>query len=357
MKFCHICRKEIPHLKKHYKREHPAEYLNRFGKRKLFNQFEKREKTDSLIIENPLYIRRAMERTLLAISMQKSEIYSNLEEISLECSPDYKNGKELFQSYEKEFTPLEKAQDIMYDAWKEQNQTKRIVLARRALAISPDCIDAYVLLAEEQDISLEEAKDLFEQGVKAGERVFGPDFFRENEGHFWEIVSTRPYMRAKFGLAQVLWELGEYKEAIKHYEELLHLNPNDNQGVRHHLIISLLEKGYNDKVEQLLAQYEIDTSACWAYSWALWAFRKFGAGPIANSKLQKALKINPIVPLFLLGILDVPDELPEYFSIGDINEALLYAIDAVKCWVSTPNALEWMLTMTHSYLPLNLPKD
>jgi hypothetical protein len=45
---------------------------------------------------------------------------------------------------------LKKAQDLMYQAWEESNPARRIVLAHRALEISPDCADAYVLLAEEE---------------------------------------------------------------------------------------------------------------------------------------------------------------------------------------------------------------
>ena len=58
-------------------------------------------------------------------------------------------------------TVLEQAQEIMWDAWDEQNATRRIDLARKALTISDDCADAYVLLAEEVASSLHEAMELY----------------------------------------------------------------------------------------------------------------------------------------------------------------------------------------------------
>ena len=67
-------------------------------------------------------------------------------------------------------SPLERAQELMYDAW-EASGSRRVKLARQALEISPDCADAYVLLAEEAR-SLPEAKQLYEQGVSAGERAW-----------------------------------------------------------------------------------------------------------------------------------------------------------------------------------------
>ncbi len=42
------------------------------------------------------------------------------------------------------------AQEIMYDAWDQSSPRARVALARKALAVSPLCADAYVLLAEEE---------------------------------------------------------------------------------------------------------------------------------------------------------------------------------------------------------------
>src|SRR5205814_275596 len=44
-------------------------------------------------------------------------------------------------------TPLEQAQEMMWDAWDQTDRKRAIELARKALALSPDCADAFVLLA------------------------------------------------------------------------------------------------------------------------------------------------------------------------------------------------------------------
>ena len=67
---------------------------------------------------------------------------------------------------------LFQAQDLMYEAFDAQG-ARRVALAREALAISPDCADAYLLLAEETASSAEEAQELLTQGVAAGERALG----------------------------------------------------------------------------------------------------------------------------------------------------------------------------------------
>jgi hypothetical protein len=68
-------------------------------------------------------------------------------------------------------TAIDFAQDIMYEAWETDNRKNRIRLAKEALIISPDCADAYNLLAEEEAKTLGEAKELYQKGINAGRRA------------------------------------------------------------------------------------------------------------------------------------------------------------------------------------------
>ena len=85
---------------------------------------------------------------------------------------------------------IEKAQDVIYDAWERATARSRIALARKALAISPLCADAYSILAEEAR-SVEEARELYARGVEAGELALGRKGFKEYAGHFWGFLETR----------------------------------------------------------------------------------------------------------------------------------------------------------------------
>ncbi len=127
---------------------------------------------------------------------------------------------------------VDEAQEVMYDAWEAPTHQRAVTLAKKALTISADCADAYTFLAEKTAESLEEALDLYRKGVEAGERALGKKAFKEDVGYFWGLVETRPYMRARDGLAQCLWEVGQREEAVGHYWDMLRLNPNDNQGIR-----------------------------------------------------------------------------------------------------------------------------
>ena len=136
---------------------------------------------------------------------------------------------------------IAKAQEVMYEAWDRATSRSRIALAHKALAISPLCADAYNLLAEEA-ATIAKARDLYARGLEAGELALGPKGFEEYEGHFWGFLETRPYVRARHGLAQSLLELGEEAAAVGHFRAMLKLNPGDNQGIRYLLLGSLLKR-------------------------------------------------------------------------------------------------------------------
>lgn len=246
-------------------------------------------------------------------------------------------------------TPLEEAQELVYQAL-ETSGKRREKLARKALSISPDCADAYVILAEETK-DIEKARHLYEQGVQAGERALGEEMFTQQKGEFWGILETRPYMRARLGLADVLWELGERQAAIDHLQAMLRLNPGDNQGVRYMLANWLLITKDNAALNRLLAQYPDEWSAFWAYTKALYTFREKGPKKQANKALQQAIEINPSVPAYLLGLAPLPEEWPEYYTMGSDEEAVIYLAEAGLAWLDTPGALEWLAEFLLAALP------
>ena len=155
---------------------------------------------------------------------------------------------------------IAKAQEVMYEAWDRATSRSRIALAHKALAISPLCADAYNLLAEEAATPAE-ARDLYARGLEAGELALGPEGFEEYEGHFWGFLETRPYMRARHGLALTLLDLGEEEAAVEHFRAMLKLNPGDNQGIRYLLLGCLLRRDDAAAVKELLAAYEDEWSA------------------------------------------------------------------------------------------------
>jgi tetratricopeptide (TPR) repeat protein len=251
-------------------------------------------------------------------------------------------------------TPLGKAQALMYLAFEEPDQQLRIQLAKDALEICPDCADAYVLLAEHAK-SRKEALRLYEQGVAAGERALGRDAFERDVGHFWGLLETRPYMRARLGLSHALWTAGRPDEAVQHLMDMIRLNPSDNQGIRYTLAGFLLFLDRDDDLAFLLRQYPDDGLATWAYTKALIAFRTHGDTPDARYLLKQAKKANRHVPDYLLGRKYPPTEQPGYYSPGDESEALNYVGSFMAGWKSTPGAVAWLRENAEAMKPKEGP--
>ncbi len=199
-----------------------------------------------------------------------------------------------------------------------------------------------MLLAQETASRLEAARGLLERGVAAGERALGPTAFARDAGHFWGVFETRPYMRARAALAEVLWRLGRGEEALDHQRELLRLNPNDNQGLRYRQAHWLLALEAYDELDELFATYADDGAAAFTYTKALTAFRRRGDDAGSRDLLAQARELNPHVPAYLTGRTALPKRLPAYIGFGEETEAVDYAACAGGLWASVPGALAWL---------------
>jgi len=285
--------------------------------------------------------RRVMERVLLEVQrFAATREFASESEMNDALQAKFTGSMDTIASTAT--TPVERAQDLVYRATEARGR-RRIQLARKALDLSADCADAYVLLAEEC-ANLSQARDLYVQGVAAGERVLGPTVFAEEAGHFWADVRTRPYMRARFGLARCLDDLGQRDEALTHYRELLRLNPGDNQGVRYASLNALLLTGRDDEAGTLLLQFGDEPSALWQYGRALWAFRREGDCPASRQRLRAAFRSNRHLPGYLVGDSEWAGLAPQSYAVGSREEAVICVDELEDAWDATPGALEWLAT-------------
>jgi tetratricopeptide (TPR) repeat protein len=247
------------------------------------------------------------------------------------------------------------AQLVAFDAM-EATGAERLTLVGKALEQSPLCVDAWGILASEAPEGSGFALELWRQAVAAGEVMLGPWRMEEYKGEFWGWVETRPYMRARQGLAMELRRQGQMAEAIDTLRGSLALNPNDNQGIRYILLDWLLEAGADAEAKALHEAYAEDDSAAWHYAAALLAFRQSGDGPAAAAALQAALANNPHVPGLLLGRVAAPEEEPEYYSPGDPSEAVVYLETAAAGWKAAPGALDWLARAVPDEVAASPPK-
>ncbi len=283
--------------------------------------------------------RRAMEAQTAEIHrFMEGKNFANIDEANAALEKEFSN-KPVDRTKYPPRTPLEQAQDLCYQAFDAFGR-RRLTLAREALKICPDCADAYVILAEASSDPAK-AMGFFAQGVEAGRRAVGEARFKEDAGHFWGLQSTRPFMRALLGLAMVQTEANDLVGAVANYQELLRLNPNDNQGARDQLLPLLLQIGQDEAAAKLLAAYEDDASALWSYGRALLTFRQEGDTERSRELLGEAIGTNRHVPKYLLDR-DSDGFWPDSYAVGSNEEAIICADQCGEAWDATPGALVWL---------------
>jgi len=242
----------------------------------------------------------------------------------------------------KKLSAFEDAQDLMDQAFESSRKSDRIWFARKARAISSDCVDAYVLLAEEDSATPQQAIELYRQGVEAGRRTLGEETFTQDAGSFWGLIETRPFMRALFGLGKAEYYAGELQQAIDHYTEILHLTESDNLGERYSLVHWLIQARSFDTAKSLVEKFHDDPSASWKYANALLSFAQFGDTEKSLALLEQAIRSNQHLPNYLLGIKTLPEQLPFLYSLGDENEAVNYMMVGSISWCETEGAKDWL---------------
>lgn len=248
-------------------------------------------------------------------------------------------------NFDSQLTALERADVVIQKAWDAPSMGEAAELAIVALALCLDCSDAYTLLAQVLPGGLDEQRTMLHRGVEAGRRALGADFFDDEAGNFWLILETRPFMRCLFELALCEWAMGHHDEAIEHSRELLQLNPNDNQGIRHLLAAWLLELDRPDELRRLLDAYEDDPFAGWPYAYALLAFQREGDTPASRALLAQALQANPHVPAYLLDEKAAPpdpSDPPDTIALGGEDEALAVGLQYASSWKRIPGARAWL---------------
>lgn len=231
------------------------------------------------------------------------------------------------------------AQELAYEAM-ETHGRRRKSLARKALSLWPDCVDALGILAASEP-NPDEAIKLLERAVETARKDLGKKAFTDQVGHFWSLTETRPYMRIRLALAQALWETGRRELALDHFRELLRLNPWDNQGVRFLFAPALIQEGRLDEAEQLLTDFKDDRGAWWAYTWALLTFLTQGDTALAKRRLTAAFKTNPHLAPLLIGRKSLPSNPPPYFQYGEETEAQALILDLLPAWSASKGAIEW----------------
>lgn len=233
--------------------------------------------------------------------------------------------------------------NLIEEAEDELDIDRKVALAKKILQTNADIVEAHHILADFAAHNEKQRIAYLQQAVAAGERHLGEAFISENTGHFWGLWETRPYMRVLFELAESYAALKKDSDAIKIYQQMLALNPIDNQGVHQVLISLYLEARQLDEVDKLLKEYEEDQSAFLLFSRVLLGYIRNGDTPQTRELRKQAVSYNKYVPKLLAGRIKMPRQQPEYYGLGDKNEAIVFTTINQQLWRGVTGSIPWLL--------------
>ncbi len=180
-----------------------------------------------------------------------------------------------------------------------------------------------------------QAEDLYRKALASAE----PEVKSAPKGHFWGILETRPYMRALHGLGLSASKLGKCEEAVQIFEQMLKLNPNDNQGARYLIGPVHHQMGNLEKAVKWYESNGDDPVNLYNHGLAL----------IQLNKLEKAAAVlisgifsNPYIAAMLLGRKRPKSDWWHSSNWSEPDYAADYLDDHVGWWKKEDLPLEYL---------------
>lgn len=159
----------------------------------------------------------------------------------------------------------------------------------------------------------------------------------------WGILQNRPILQLLAHHAYSLMHQGEQDSAQTLFEQLLHINPDDNQGVRTELMNLYLVNGDDPAALALAARYSDDTFPELCFGRVLALYRS-GRNNAARDALHRAESFHPHVRRLLLARNPRPpkEESQHGILMGGEEQAWMYRQATVDVWRAVPGLLQWL---------------
>ncbi|TMP39554.1 UPF0149 family protein [Pseudoalteromonas rubra] len=303
---------------------------------------------------------------LYCMGMLRALTWINMEHINAEQRQQLQWLKEVLRG----FTSYEKAQKEFDDG--ESDFAKVLIKQRRmiptyvantayAMRFADDMVEVLGEYGITDEEMLEQANEVFNEMLeevldrddedaiaefdglveKFEANMITPDFVTENMGVFWKMHETRPYMMLRAKRAHLNLSYGHADKAAKELQDLLQLNPNDNQGNRYVLLNCLIVMQDWAQLRDYLGQF----SECSTFTQATHALMLFATeGDSAHSReAKRALKdYNSHFQMVATGQKKAKPYLDTYLPGSE--EEVDYYLEAggKKAWLSVEGSLFWL---------------
>ncbi len=175
--------------------------------------------------------------------------------------------------------------------------------AKRALDVSDECVEAWLVLSDAA-VSLDEARKRIRRAVEAATLVLGERGLREHRGRLGADPEGVDYLHALAALARVQTAEDRAEQAVQTLHGVLEMDPSDPAVVRGDLLLLLLALARDEEADELVARHPLEANADWMYGRALVRRRRAldeAALARAGEALDRALEAFPAGADAILG--------------------------------------------------------
>jgi len=241
-----------------------------------------------------------------------------------------------------------KAKALHATAQDAEDMQAAVDLMQLALEHDPLNVDIHLSFLDLTVLDEEDMIPVLKTLERIGRSKVGEEVFEVQTGQFWSLPVTRSYMNVLEEWAEELFFNERPQEAVEVWQRMLRLNPSDEQGMRHRLLMTLLELGRLHEADALFAQFrDAPLHTCFAWGQVLrqcvdedWVS--------AELSLECARQQNRFMEAAILGNLDFPEELTAQPAPGSEEEAAFFGDEMFLAWQAYPSATDWLMQQTET---------
>lgn len=219
-----------------------------------------------------------------------------------------------------------------------------ILFAQACLEAEPLQFEAAIILArdafEEDESRL--AMQILESTISEGRKMFPGEFSLGTDHLPWAFVDNRAFLLLLGEYATLIESMHGPQRAIPLYEEIIALNPNDNQGIRGFLATAYIKTNRLEDLLRLDEKFPEDLLAELSAG-TLLALYKLGRLDEARARIKATKKhFKRIFREILKTDHQQPELTPGRVRVGGDDEAWFYWQNQGTFWVATRGAREFL---------------
>jgi len=181
---------------------------------------------------------------------------------------------------------------------------------------------------------------MWKVGIEFALKFLPPNFSMNRDQLLWGFIENRPFLRLYHGYGLSLLRTRKVEEALQVFENILSLNPHDNQGARALVVECNFELNRPEVVLDLCNRFRNDGLEQLVYGRPLALFQLNRVAAAARA-FRRAQKFYPRIAEELTKITHVPPEgcQEDRITLGGADQAYAYWKEFSKFWRKTPGAL------------------